>query len=152
MTVGRKITVLLPTFKGSSDELKHLFFILTDPCTDYECDRNEMLLLVNCSSIVPNKPYDDTCILHIGDHPFIVKDSYIYYKEMRIESLLNIQRGIEEKRFIKKEIINDELYQRILTGAFQSRKSERKYLRFLKGAISQGACLDIFNINDTTTE
>lgn len=143
--IERKITLLLPTFKGSSDELKHLFFILTDPCIDYEYNRSDMLLLVNCSSINPDRPYDETCVLSVGEHPFIIRESYIYYKEMRIESLFSIEKGISEKRFIKKEIINNELYQRILEGAFKSRMTERKYLRFLKGAISQGACLDIFS-------
>lgn len=143
MSVGRKITILLPTFQGSSDELKHLFFILTDPCIDYEANRSEMLLLVNCSSIHEGKRYDDTCVLEIGEHPFIKKPSYIYYKQARIEHLKTIEEGIEQKRFIKKEIINDELYRRMVAGLFKSRDVERKYLRFLKGAIEQGACLDI---------
>lgn len=144
MSVGRKITILLPTFQGSSDELKHLFFMLTDPCIDYETNRRAMLLLVNCSSINPEKSYDKTCILDVGDHPFITRQSYIYYKEARIESLDNIEEGIKQNRFIKKEIINDDLYRRILEGAFKSRYIERKYLRFLKKAIEQNACLDIF--------
>ncbi|MDY6216342.1 terminase [Actinobacillus porcinus] len=141
----RKLTVLLPTFRGASDELKHLFFILTDPCEDRETKRADMLLLVNCSTVYDEKIFDDTCILEVGEHAFIKHKSYIYYKETRIENLLDLEKGIEQKRFIKKEIINDELYQRILTGAFKSKQIERRYLRFLKNAMAQNACLDIFN-------
>ena len=104
-----------------------------------------MVLSVNCSSIHPKKSYDDTCILTAGEHPFIVRDSYIYYEEMRIDSLLDIERGIKEKRFTKKEIISDALYFQILSGAFKSKKAARKYLRFIKNAITQDACLDIFS-------
>ena len=144
MTISRKITILLPTFKGNSDNLKHLFFVLTDPCFDYEQQCTDMLLLVNCSSINPDKLYDDTCVLSAGSHPFIVRDSYIYYEEMRISRLLDIEQGINEKRFIKKEIISDELYFQILKGAFKSRKTGRKYIRFIQNAIIQKACPDIF--------
>lgn len=145
--IGRKITVLLPTFRGNSDELKHLFFILTDPCEDKETKRPEMLLLVNCSTVYPEKPFDNACVLDVGEHPFIKHKSYIYYKETRIESLIDIEQGIEQNRFIRREIINDALYERILKGAFSSKQIERRYLRFIKQAIKQNACLDIFKSN-----
>ncbi|STO53899.1 Uncharacterised protein [Canicola haemoglobinophilus] len=93
MAISRKMTLLLPTFKGENDDLKHLYFILTDPCFDYEQNRPEMLLLVNCSSIKEGRVYDDACVLTAGEHSFIVKDSFIFYQEMRIESLFNIEKA-----------------------------------------------------------
>lgn len=141
----RKMTVLLPTFIRSSDELKHLFFILTDPCTDYETNQEQMLLLVNCSTAEGARRIDNTVILDLGDHPFIKHKSYINYDEARIESLDYLENGIKQKRFIKKEIADDELYYRILKGVTLSKKISRRYIRFLKSAIAQNACADIFN-------
>ena len=62
---------------------------------------------------------------------------YINNKQARIETLEKIERGISTGRFIKKEIINDELYKRILKGAFTSLHIERGYTRFIKSAIAQ---------------
>lgn len=144
--IGRKITILLPTFRGGSDELKHLFFILTDPCLNKETGANNCVLLVNCSTIKDGFQFDDTCILETGEHEFIKKRSFIYYKEARIEQLSTLKNGIKQGRFIKKEIINDELYIKILKGLLKTQAMPRMYLRFLKGAIQQNACLNVFNL------
>lgn len=140
----RKITLLLPTFQGSHDKFKHLFFILTDPCFDYESCREDMMLLVNCSSIMEDKPYDSTCILNEGDHPFIKHKSYIYYRQARIEHLRDIEAGIRANRFTTHQIADDVLYERILRGIFVSQYIEPRYQRFTRNAIQQQACLNIF--------
>jgi len=103
-------------------------------------------LLVNCSSVKPDKPHDNACYIEQGEHEFIKHRSYIVYKQARIETLEKIERGISTGRFIKKEIINDELYKRILKGAFTSSHIERRYIRFIKSAITQNACLDVTNL------
>ena len=139
----RKVTLLLPTFTGDNDDLKHLFFLLTDPCFDGELNQENAILLVNCSSVKPDKPHDNACYIEQGEHEFIKHRSYIVYKQARIETLEQIERGISTGRFIKKEIINDELYKRILKGAFTSLHIERRYIRFIKSAIAQNACLDV---------
>ena len=133
----RKITLLLPTFTGDNDDLKHLFFLLTDPCFDGELNQENAILLVNCSSVKPDKPHDNACYIEQGEHEFIKHRSYIVYKQARIETLEKIERGISTGRFIKKEIINGELYKRILKGAFTSLHIERGYTRFIKSAIAQ---------------
>ena len=148
----RKITLLLPTFTGDNDDLKHLFFLLTDPCFDGELNQENAILLVNCSSVKPDKPHDNACYIEQGEHEFIKHRSYIVYKQARIETLEKIERGISTGRFIKKEIINDELYKRILKGAFTSSHIERRYIRFIKSAITQNACLDVTNFYTPFTQ
>lgn len=146
--IGRKLTLLLPTFKGDSDDIKHLFFILTNPCVDVESQKQDMLLLVNCTSVEGKARIDETCLLKQGDHPFIKKDSFILYSEARIEPLLFIENGIKIGRFTKKEIVDDELYIKILKGLFTTKKIHQRYIRFAKRAIQQKACLDVFNLSE----
>ena len=62
-------------------------------------------MLVNCSSVKPDKPHDNACYIEQGEHEFIKHRSYIVYKQARIETLEKIERGISTGRFIKKEII-----------------------------------------------
>ena len=141
--INRKVTILLPTFIRESDELKHLFFVLTEPCIDYETNQEQMLLLVNCSSVEGARRIDHTVILEAGAHPFIKHQSYINYSEARIENLEYLENGIKQGRFIKKEIADDGLYFRILKGLMQTKRIERRYIRFIKSAIAQNACLDV---------
>lgn len=145
MEVKRKITILKPTDYGKNNHFKHLYIILNDPCLDLITGHKDMVLSVNCSSIKENQFYDEACILEKGCHEFITKDSFIFYKHTRIDPAIIIQTGIEANQFITKEIIDDNLYRNIIKGLFESKFTERKYKAFLKQAMKQNACLDIFS-------
>lgn len=146
--VKRKITILRPTDYGKSENnYKHLYILLTDPCFDGETGFSDMVMSVNCSSIKNNKPLDNTCILKAGVHEFITKDSFIFYRHIRIERAEEIKANIEKGYFIEKALINDDIYQQILEGVFKSKHIPMRYKRFLRSAINQNACLDILQNN-----
>lgn len=145
MDIQRKLSILMPTNYGKDESgLFHLYFILTDPCFNGETGHSDCVLSVSCSSIKEGKLYDDACVLFAGEHEFIKRDSFIFYNHLRIDAASKIEREIAEGKFIVKEIMSDELYNRILSGLVKSKHTEKRYIRFLKSAISQNACLDIF--------
>lgn len=145
MVVKRKITILKPTNYGKEENgYYHLYFVLTDPFFNGETGVDNCVLSVSCSSIKEGKKFDDTCVIKQGEHEFIKKDSFIFYEHLRIDNAEEIQSRIDNGNFIAKDVINDDLYQRILKGILRSKSIERRYIRFLKSAITQNACADIF--------
>ncbi|SQE29849.1 Uncharacterised protein [Mannheimia haemolytica] len=92
LEVKRQVTILRPTNYGKEDNpYKHLYILLTDPCFDGETGKGDMILSVNCSSIKDGKALDETCILKAGTHEFITRDSFIFYRHIRIDSLDEIK-------------------------------------------------------------
>ncbi|HDL5956802.1 TPA: terminase small subunit, partial [Mannheimia haemolytica] len=102
---------------------------VTDPCFDGETGKGDMILSVNCSSIKDGKALDETCILKAGTHEFITRDSFIFYRHIRIDSLDEIKANIEAGYFIQKALINDEAYQQILKGVLSSKSVTPRYKR-----------------------
>jgi hypothetical protein len=146
MVIKRKITILKPTDYGKKESgYYHLYFILTDPFFNGETGVDQCVLSVSCSSIREGKSFDSTCVIKQGEHEFIKRDSFIHYNHLRIDKAEEIQKGIDSGSFIAKDLINDELYKRILKGILKSDNVDRRYVRFLKSAIAQCACADIFN-------
>ncbi|QHB17200.1 terminase [Mannheimia pernigra] len=142
--IKRQVTILRPTNYGKEENnYKHLYILLTDPCFDGETSREDMILSVSCSSIKDGKALDETCILKASIHEFITRDSFIFYRHLRIDTLSDIKANIAKGYFIQKALINDEIYQDILKGVLSSKSVVPRYKRFLKNAIHQNSCLDI---------
>ncbi|MGR3806932.1 hypothetical protein SAMN05660772_00997 [Pasteurella testudinis DSM 23072] len=147
MNADRKVTILIPTDYGKSESnFYHLYFILTDPCFNGETGQEDSVLSVSCSSIKQGKVFDNTCVLKAGEHEFIRHDSFVFYRHLRIDSASIINQKVAQGLFITKTMISDDIYRRILKGVLVSRNTERQYIRFLKSAIKQGACFDVFNV------
>ncbi|WP_310611428.1 hypothetical protein [Limnohabitans sp.] len=60
--------------------------------------RDDYLLatLVNITSVptTPNIPYDQACIVQAGQHPFVVYDSFVAYRYIRIEAIAHLAQMI----------------------------------------------------------
>ncbi|MFA9500768.1 hypothetical protein ACERCG_10145 [Mannheimia sp. E30BD] len=99
LEVKRQATILRPTNYGKvENSYKHLYILLTDPCFDGETGKGDMILSVNCSSIKNEKALDETCILKAGTHEFITRNSFIFYRHIRIDSLDEIKANIEAEK------------------------------------------------------
>lgn len=121
------------TVFGIAGFTDHLIIICTDPIfySEYGC---EAVLSVNVTSwkngaLLLN---DSTCVLEVGDHPFIRHKSFILYKEavpLRVPSLISkIQLG----ELIPMEPMKEDVLSRILDGFNKSPEVSRKAKRFLK--------------------
>lgn len=111
---GKKKTVLVPS--GPGDYL-HLYVILTDAC------KNNMHLLVPISSIKEGKFHDNTCEILAAnqEHPFIKKDSFVYFSKIQSRPRTHIIKCVEERSYIEREEVSDSLFQRISEGVTQSK-------------------------------
>jgi len=144
MTIDSRASLLMYTRSQSEDDTKHLFVVLNDPCNDVLHGRSDVVLLVNFSSIKPGITYDTSCILKAGCHEFITRDSYIVYKEARIEPALFLQNAIDSGDFIAKSPVSMDVYNQIISGLFLSGYTARKYTRFFKQAMNQQACPELY--------
>lgn len=110
LPLARGGTVLIPT--GPTD---HLHFICCDPVFDARAG-SEAVLMVNISSAHPSLQFDSTCVLSRGDHPYLVRDSFVYYRKAGIFRQDNVERSIIDGTFSTHAACAENVLQRILDG------------------------------------
>ncbi len=117
--------LLIPSGPGS---YQHLFTILVNPCILPDRGNRSQVLSVGISSIPigVDIPYDNACIIKPGEHPFIRHDSYVRYRDARIDTAEHIEKRVHEGVFSVKPPCGAELLRRIITGASTSRYASRE--------------------------
>ena len=85
-------------------------------------------------------PYDTSSVLDIGDHPFITKPSFIYYRMAEIYSVAGIQLQVAEGNYSVREDCSDAVFEKILSGFNLSNEVKFKVLKFY-----QSHCPNIAN-------
>ena len=88
----------------------HLFIVATQPCSE------QCVALVNVTSIVPGRPYDQTCVFQGGEHEFIRHPSWVYYRRARILSVAALRLGIRDNIFIPKASVNGAVFENVCDG------------------------------------
>ena len=111
-------TLIIPSGPGG----KHLFIILNEP-KDFAGYINSSVL-VNVSS-VRKAPYDDTCILESGSHPFIKQRSYIAYRHARVDREERLIQKVSASLFKPHDPLDDELLRRVQNGLYESPQTRR---------------------------
>lgn len=92
------------------------------------------IIAVNISSIKENVDYDKTCVLHVGDHPFIKHDSYVRYKDATAMKVENILEKISHREITVLENLSDEVFERVFAGFEKSEYTSRKIKKQLRVA------------------
>jgi hypothetical protein len=101
--MGKKQTFLSDYENTPSGPMRHLNVIIT------EADENLYYLVVPITTYRRNKdgkPFggqDGSCILSAGCHPFIKRESYVFYAKARKMSYAEIFNGIKKGILIRKE-------------------------------------------------
>ena len=75
----KRATILIPYGPKAENGQNHLFVILTNPCEE------KKVLHVSVTTKYPKVFYDPACLLYKGDHECIIHDSYVYYRDCRIQ-------------------------------------------------------------------
>lgn len=123
----------MPTSKGTilipANSASHLHFICNDPVF-YPNKGKDCVLLVNISSIKPGMLHDTSCVLDVGDHPFIKKPSFIYYRMAEIYTVAGIQLQVAEGNYSVREDCCDAVFEKILHGFNLSEEVKFKVLKF----------------------
>jgi len=92
-------------------EFLHLNVVGTGPI-----EPPDMRLLIPISSIKDGVFYDQTCVLDVGEHPFITKPSFVFYRHIQQRSAAKISKCLENGDFIAKDCASDLLIAKIITG------------------------------------
>jgi hypothetical protein len=127
----RRATLLIPSGPAHDLARNHLFVLLTNPVEQIIDDvKVKNTLLTSISSVPANSPFDSTCILNLGDHPFIRHDSYVFYAMSRIETTQSLIDGVDAGTFTHKEIMDESVAARICAGLTESPHTTRRILDF----------------------
>ena len=111
-------TLIIP----SGPKGNHLFIILNEP-KDFAGHINSSVL-VNVSSI-RKAPYDKTCILEPGSHPFIKQQSFMAYRHARIDREESLIQKVNASLFRPHDPLDDELLKRVQIGLYKSPQTRR---------------------------
>ena len=116
-------TLLIPS---GPEEKSHLYFVLTDKCVE------ENHLLVSISTVPQRGFYDPTCVLEPGDHPFVLHQSFVFYRSPQVYSASKIARFVKLKYFQVKEDASPELIQKICAGIPASNFTPKFHQRYFE--------------------
>src|SRR2546421_8744937 len=111
----------------SGPEGGHLFVILNDPAVLGTYGSRPHSVLVNISTLRPGLPYDGTCVLPAGCHPFVKRDSYVVYARARIDPADHLQRLVEQGVFKPQDAMPTQITEKIKTGLKQSMFTKREF-------------------------
>lgn len=84
--------------------------------------------MVNISSYYDG--YDDTCLLDVGDHPFICHLSYIFYAEAKIYKATSIQNGFDQGLVKPQADLADDVFARVVAGITVSPDTPQNVVRY----------------------
>ena len=87
-------------------------------------------MLVNLSSIRDGLPYDQTCVLPAGAHPFIKRDSFVFYRNARIEQASHVVQLVDSGLFTAHQPVSAALLQAVKDGLYQSPFTKREFKQF----------------------
>ena len=107
----------------------HLHIVCSDPAFYPEIG-GIGVLVVNISSVKEDLTYDSTCVLHAGEHPFVVHDSYVVYAKAVVWKLENIEKRIESGEVVPKSSLAEPFISNIISGFFKSPFVARRILKF----------------------
>ncbi len=114
-----KFTFLAPTPKYRNTF--HLYIIISIVDTK--------ALFVNVTTKKASS--DVSCVLQVGDHDFITRESVINYGDAKITEIDNLKDAIDKRYFKPQKPITDDLLIRILKGARNSKAFPQGYLKHI---------------------
>lgn len=122
----RKGTVLAP-----SGPVDHLHIICSDPIysAEHGCD---VVLVVNISSVPTAGPYDNSCVLRPGDHPFVRHQSYLVYSRAVLWRCPAITDKVGSGEYRTHEDLSESVMLRVIEGFNSSLHTAFKIVRFVQ--------------------
>ena len=115
-------TLLIPSGAG-----KHLFVVLNDPVPFPGYGSQPCVALVNVSTVRKDIPYDTTCALPAGCHPFIAAQSYVRYQDARIYRAEELATRVTQGLCSPHEPIAREWLEAITAGLRKSPRTKREF-------------------------
>lgn len=112
---------------------KHLHIVMNDPLV-YPKKDGPTVLLLNFCSFDGTGVHDSTCILNVGDHPFIGHATYVAYEHACLKLVEPLVAGVNDHRISLGEPVSEELYERVLGGLKKSSRVAQGVSAFVRFA------------------
>ncbi|ROR21707.1 hypothetical protein EC845_2529 [Comamonas sp. BIGb0124] len=125
-------SLLVPSGPRIEDGQKHLFAILINPvAVDGRGPRPQVFMTSVCS-IHEGIPYDDACVLDVGEHPFVRHRSYIDYSKSDLYPANDVELKVQQGLYTPHDDFSIALLRRIVACAEDSRRIRKELKRFLR--------------------
>jgi hypothetical protein len=111
--------LLIPSGTPANPGGKHLFIVLTNPCT------GNQHLLVSVTSVKPDRYCDPTCTLEAAEHEFLQQQSFVFYQRPRQLSNAGIIKCAKSGLYTPKEDCTAELLEKVRVGLTNSPMTPR---------------------------
>lgn len=125
-------SVLVPS---GPDAKRHLFALLLDPVLVEGRGSQPQVLMVCVVSIKDGLLVDESCLLDVGDHPFIAHPSFVDYRFTRLEAASHVEQLVHKGVFTPKEDCSEVLLKKIVSGALRSPRISREYKKLLESVL-----------------
>lgn len=117
-------TILIPSGPSHDPNRMHLHILLNDPVfvespiiyNNIISSPTQLIQMVSISSYNPEQPCDPTCILDPGEHEFVKHKSFVCYAYTRVVAAQAIQLSLDEKTFVLKERVTEDVFARVHAG------------------------------------
>lgn len=126
---ARKATLLIPSGPNHDPDRKHLHIVVTDP------NGSGDVLVVCVVSIPPTNIYDSSCTFFPGEHPFIVKDSYIAFGFSRVVQASLLEAKVAAGDYIAKADLDEKRFADVVVGLADSPFTTPKILKFYQATV-----------------
>jgi hypothetical protein len=128
---ARKATLLIPSGPTHDPNRKHLHIVVTDPNALGE------VLIVCVVSIPSTNSYDSSCTFFPGEHPFIVRNSYIAFKFSQIVQASLLEAKVAAGKYIAKADLDEKRFMDLIVGLTESPFTTPKILKFYQSSITE---------------
>ncbi len=112
------------SFLKPINEVHHLFAVMNDPCAQHQC------LIINVTSIKPNRYYDPACVLEVGDHPFIQHPSYVLYRMAETPLASHIGKMVDLNYYLTRDDWGDATFAKIVGGIRASDDTAGRIIKY----------------------
>jgi hypothetical protein len=110
---------------------EHLFAVTLGPCVLDGYGSEPQAVIVSFSSIKPGLAYDEACTVLAGSHPFITRDSFVYYREPRIYPVSVLEKRVHDNEWRGSAPCSEELLNSVLDGFRRSNRLPRYFNEIL---------------------
>ena len=114
--------ILIPS---GPERKSHVFTVAIGPKILDGYGAQDHVVLVSFTSVRPGLPHDTACVVLPGEHSFINHESYVYYREPRIEPVASVNSMIERGLWIPQAPCTSDLLVRIVNGFYRSKRVPR---------------------------
>lgn len=111
---------------GSLSKDPHLWVVCTRP------NRDDEVVVVCFVSSRPGTPQVRTCVMDVGDHPFITHETVADYPTSKVQTLRDLRVAITAGRLVARADASSQLLVRLRDGALESNRTPRMVQQLIR--------------------